>query len=105
MEGILVMVVTKHAIKRVKERTGLKKKLAEKLLTKALVDGIKHKDTKGKLRKYMDWIYFSHETGTNVRLYNNYVFVCNKETFITIFMLPQQYRKIAKIIQSRRKRC
>jgi len=96
--------ITKHAIKRVKERTGLKKKLSEKLLLRALADGVQHKDTKGRLRKYVDWLYFSHDGrgNNNIRIYNNYVFVCSYKTFVTIVPLPNQYKKAAKELQNKK---
>lgn len=90
------MIVTKHAIKRVKERTGLKKKLAEKLLIKALDKGLKQEEVKGRLRKYVDWLYFQHENADNIRIYNDFVFICNKYAFITIFPIPREYRDLAR---------
>lgn len=96
------MYVTKHAIKRVKERTGLKKKLSEKLLTKALESGLQHKDVKGKLRKYVDWLFFEHcQTNHNIRIYNDYVFICSNDAFVTIFHIPKCHRSSARSQQKK----
>lgn len=94
--------VTNHAARRTKERLGLPKKLSHKNAANALRYGIRHSDTSGSLNRYISALYWKHETANNVRIYCNNVYIFHGETLITIFPLPQKYRKTAARITSRR---
>lgn len=87
--------VTNHAARRTKERLGLPKKLSHKNAENALRYGIRHSDTSGSLNRYISVLYWKHETANNVRIYCNNVYIFHGETLITIFPLPQKYRKTA----------
>lgn len=87
--------VTNHAARRTKERLGLPKKLSHKNAENALRYGIRHSDTSGSLNRYISALYWKHETANNVRIYCNNVYIFHGETLITIFPLPQKYRKTA----------
>ena len=80
--------VTNHAARRTKERLGLPKKLSHKNAENALRYGIRHSDTSGSLNRYISALYWKHETANNVYIFHG-------ETLITIFPLPQKYRKTA----------
>ena len=87
--------VTNHAARRTKERLGLPKKLSHKNAENALRYGIRHSDTSGSLNRYISALYWKHETANNIRIYCNNVYIFHGETLITIFPLPQKYRKTA----------
>ena len=91
----LMARVTNHAARRTKERLGLPKKLSHKNAENALRYGIRHSDTSGSLNRYISALYWKHETANNVRIYCNNVYILHGETLITIFPLPQKYRKTA----------
>ena len=91
----LMARVTNHAARRTKERLGLPKKLSHKNAENALRYGIRHSDTSGSLNRYISALYWKHETANNVRIYCNNVYIFHGETLITIFPLPQKYRKTA----------
>ena len=91
----LMARVTNHAARRTKERLGLSKKLSHKNAENALRYGIRHSDTSGSLNRYISALYWKHETANNVRIYCNNVYIFHGETLITIFPLPQKYRKTA----------
>jgi hypothetical protein len=96
--------VTDHAYVRGKQRTGLKKASLERLLERVLEEGIQHSDTTGKLRKYMDWLYLSHEKGTSTRIYGGHVYILRGDVLITVISLPNQYRgSVAKIAAKKNK--
>lgn len=88
------VIVTKHAKKRVKERVGISKKLVEKNAEKALKFGIKHSDTTGRLNRYFSHLYFVNKNANNVRIYNKKVYIFCDERLITVFDLPQKYRRL-----------
>ena len=94
--------VTNHAIKRTKERLGLSKKLAAKNAERALTDGLRHKDTRGSLHRYIASLYWKNRTANNVRIYCDYVYVFHDSLLITVYPLPQKYRKTANMIRKAR---
>jgi len=87
--------VTDHAAKRSKECVGLPKRVTGKNAERALHDGIKHGETRGALRRYLDALYLKRKTANNIRVYCNNVYIFHDEILITIFPLPQKYRKTA----------
>lgn len=95
--------VTDHAKQRTKERLGLSKRLAEKNAEKALREGIRHKDTTGGLHRYVESLYWKHQTANNIRIYCNYVYIFSYSLLITVFALPQKYRKTTEKLRKRLK--
>lgn len=85
--------VTDHATKRTKERLGLPKKLATKNAERALQEGLRHRDTGGSLFRYIESLYWKDRTANNVRIYCNYVYIFHDSLLITVYPLPQRYRK------------
>ena len=94
--------VTNHAIKRTKERLGLSKKLAAKNAERALTEGIQQKETSGSLNRFMEALYWKNRTANNVRIYCDYVYVFHDSVLITVYPLPQKYRKTANMIRKAR---
>lgn len=93
--------VTKHAAKRTKERLGISKRTVEKNTEKALRYGIKHSDTSGSLHRYITSLYWKEQTANNTRIYGDYVYIFHNETLITVFPLPQRYKKTVERIRSK----
>ena len=81
-----MVYVTDHAAKRTKQRAGL---------PKALQNGIRHEETKGALRRYLDSVYLKRETANNIRIYCNNVYLFHNEMLITLYPLPPEFRRIA----------
>lgn len=96
--------ITKHAMKRSKSRLGLSKDGSEKNATRALINGISHSDTAGALNKYITSLYFKHKTANNVRIYCGSVYIFCNDVLITVFPLPQKFRKTVENIK-RKKGC
>ncbi len=90
------MKLSKHAEHRIRKRIGIKKKIVEKIKDKAFNKGITHSQVKGRLRKYFDYLYLSHKTATNIRIYINYVRIFSNNTLITVFPLSSYYIKKLK---------
>ncbi len=96
--------VTKHAERRTKERLGLPKRVSAKNAEKALQEGVRHKDTKGGLRCYIEALYWKNQTANNIRVYCNNVYIFHDDVLITLFSLPQKYRKAAEKLWKEQRR-
>lgn len=95
--------VTDHAARRTKERLGISKRISEKNADKALQMGIRHSDTSGSLHRYITALYWKHQTANNVRIYCENVYIFHNDTLITVFPLPQKYRKTADKLRREKK--
>lgn len=93
---------TKHSKKRTKDRLGLSKKLADKKAQEALDFGLRHNELTGRLKKYIDHVYFYNETANNIRVYNDKVYVFIETKLITILNLPQNLYALAHKLQKRK---
>lgn len=83
------MRVTEHAKGRMKERMGLPKKSLDKVAQKAIERGITHAQATGQLKKYMDGVFLSHNNASEMRIYNQKMFVFTSDfTLITVFKVP-----------------
>ena len=91
--------VTDHAARRTKERLGISKRISEKNADKALQMGIRHSETSGSLHRYITALYWKNQTANNVRIYCENVYIFHNDTLITVFPLPQKYRKTASRLQ------
>ncbi len=82
-----------HSINRAKERAGLNRKKAEKMMSLARGRGIGYEDCKWSLdRQFL----ISRTTDTTVALaYNGYCFIFDRDTCncITMYLLPKSFGK------------
>lgn len=97
--------VTRHAKKRMKQRLGISKKSTDRIAQDAIINGITQSEAKSGLKKYMQKLFLSHNTGANLRVYHQKVFVFTSNfVLITILQLPQELFKYEKIaLEERRK--
>lgn len=91
-------MLTRHGKLRIKERAGLGKSQSkmEKAAQMALDRGIRHGDTVGELRKYMDGQWLEYESGNNMRIYQEKLWVFHNERLITVHGLPGRLRHKCK---------
>ena len=94
--------VTDHAAKRTKERLGLSKRLTVKNAERALSEGLSHKETNGSLYRYIESLYWKHQTANNIRIYCNNVYIFHNTLLITVYALPQRYRKVENKLRKRK---
>ena len=92
------MKLTKHGKNRLKKRLGASKKNVEKIAQDALQNGITHSEAKGRLSKYLDKLFFQHQTATNMRVYHEKVFIFRGEVLITVLPLPHNLCDLANKI-------
>lgn len=82
------MKISKHAKRRMKERCGFNRKSKERMARKAFYEGIKHGQTKGRLRKWVDKLYFSNTKANNIRLHGGKAYIFAGKTLITVIQIP-----------------
>lgn len=86
---------TNHGQKRIRKRQGVKKSNLEDEIDKVLEEGLEHRDCKGKLKKYLDKLWFNYKRGY-FRVYNTniYIFDSKDNKLITMYALPGHLNKI-----------
>lgn len=97
------MRVTRHALERAKERSGLSKSAARNLATRALECGLTRSDVVGPLGYYLDGRLRSHGHGNNMRVYGENVFIFHNEVLITVFPLPASLKRAASKLMKRKR--
>jgi hypothetical protein len=96
------MQLTNHAKDRIHQRCGLPKASSERLAEKALSEGFTHKDTPGRLHRYMDSLYLKEKTANNIRVFNRSVFIFCEDILITVFPLPKEFWRVEDKLKRRR---
>jgi len=95
--------VTTHAGKRIRERVGVNKKSIQTVSDRALNKGLEHKELTGKLKRYIDKLYFRSKTANNIKVYAEKIYLFRDKTLITVVSLPTGLKKIAnKLFQSKK---
>lgn len=87
------MVISNHARQRMKERCGFNKKSQDRMAQKAFCEGIPHKQTKGRLYKWVTSLFFKHCNANNIRLYGDNAYIFCGETLVTVIPIPNNLRK------------
>ena len=95
------MRTSKHGQERVRKRIGIKKRAVDKMRDFAFGKGVSHQQATGRLNKFFTWLYFRHETATNIRMYSNYVWIFAGDVLVTVFPVPKEHFKSVLKIQKR----
>lgn len=98
------IIITDHAFERAEERLNIGKKSLERFANKAYAQGIKHADTKGKLKKYITKIWAVDKEVNNVRIYGENVFLFVDNRLITLYQLPNEFKKYVKVFVNKREK-
>ena len=93
--------VSKHAEKRLRERCGLNSKSCNRMANRAFESGIKHKETKGKLCKWIDSLYFRDGSANNIRLYGDKAYIFCNDILVTVIQIPSDLRNDMKVLVKR----
>lgn len=94
--------ITKHATKRGKERLGLQKQSIERNAARAYQCGLRHSETSGSLKRYLDSLYLKDRTANAIRIYGGYVYLFRSEKLITVLYLPNRYKGTVKQLLQKR---
>lgn len=87
------MNISNHARHRMKERCGFNRKAQDRMAQKAFNEGITHKQTKGRLHKWVTSLFFKNCNANNIRLYGGFAFVFAVETLVTVIPIPSNLKK------------
>lgn len=85
--------ISDHAGERMKERLGIPKSARQRTAQRAYDEGLKHADTIGNLRRYLDKQYLSHGQANNMRIHGHHIFVFSNASLITVLHLPQNLHR------------
>ena len=95
------VIITNHAFERAKERLRWNNKVLIKMANKSFFDGIKHKDTNGKLNKYITKLWYDYKHCNNIRIYGENLFFFTDNKLITLYQLPNEFKAHAKIFKTK----
>lgn len=87
------MNISNHARQRMKERCGFNRKVQDRMAEKAFNEGITHKQTKGRLNKWVTSLFFKNYNANNIRLYGGYCYIFARETLVTVIPVPGNLKK------------
>lgn len=93
------MLLTRHSVRRGKERIGIGKAACWRNAEKALLNGVTHAETTGGLNRFLTALYFDKQTANNIRVYNRFVYLFSGDKLITIIALPKKYHDMAEKLQ------
>lgn len=80
--------ITKHARYRMKQRCGVGKRSAHRMAEKVYRLGVRHGETSGNLRKWVDAQYFYNRSANQIRLYGDKAYIFHNEKLITVIQIP-----------------
>lgn len=83
------VILTFHSKKKAKQRMGIPRRALRKNAEKALIYGLEREETVGRLRGYLDSVYFKMETADNMRAFNRYIYLFAGNTLITVLHMPK----------------
>ena len=88
-----LMIVTKHAKQRMKQRCGLKEKSSDRIAKIAYEKGLRHSDLTGNLKKWVDSLYFRNRSANQIRLYSDKAYIFTGDKLITVIQIPHNLVK------------
>lgn len=65
---------------------------------KAFNEGITHKQTKGRLHKWVTILFFKNCNANNIRLYGDFAFIFAGETLVTVIPIPNNIKKNMEVL-------
>ena len=96
--------ISKHGIKRARERLGIPKDAVKRDAEKAMKYGIERSEATGPFRRYLDALYYEYGTANNLRVYNRHIYVFCDEVLATVMCVPRKYCDVVDSMQRRKRR-
>ena len=84
------VILTFHSKKKAKERMGIPHRALQKNAENAFLYGLSRYESVGRLRDYLDKIYFKTRKANNLRVYNRFVYIFAGKTLITVLHVPKE---------------
>ena len=76
-----------------KQRCGVGKHSINRMAKKVYDFGIKHSETTGNLKKWVDRLYFYNQTANQIRLYGDKAYIFHNQILITVVQIPHRLVK------------
>lgn len=92
--------VSRHAERRLRERLGINRRAAKRLAEKAFYEGVRHKDTCGRLKKWMSGLYKKNRKANNMRIYGDFLYIFCDHILVTVFIVPNDMRQLIRASQN-----
>lgn len=97
------MRITNHAKVRAEQRLNLPLEPFLKLSAKALVTGLSHNQTTGRLNKYVTRLYMQGKSANNIKIYGEFIYLFQNDKLITVFAVPNDLKAISNKLQKKLK--
>lgn len=91
-----MITLTDHAKEQAKSRLGWNEPALARMAEKAMAEGVKHAETRGKLNRYITKLYLSHGSANNTRIYGEHIFLFAGPVLVTVLHLPHEMRQAAR---------
>lgn len=91
-----IVNITFHAYDRGRERYQWNNKTLLKMAEIAFLNGIKHSQTNGSLKKYIDKLWHQNKSVNNIRIYGQDIYFFHDNLLITLYQLPNAMKKHTK---------
>lgn len=89
-------VLTKHSVKRIRQRLGVPKKSAERCARRALAHGRSCEEFTGEFRAYLDNVMRGQPGNNFIRVHGEHLFIFSGNVLITVFDLPGGIKALAR---------
>ncbi len=85
-----VLILTNHAVHRIRQRMGVSKRAAERIAMKAWTEGITHSETTNykHLNRWVTKQYFWNRQANQIRLWGDKAFLFSGTTLMTVIQIP-----------------
>lgn len=80
--------LTKHAVSRIHERLGVKKRAAQKVAEQARLHGMQPSDTSGRVRAFLDELKCRHGMECDYRITHDGIFAYRHDCLMTVRPFP-----------------
>lgn len=90
--AVAPVFITEHADERMKQRLGLPKSARQSAAQRAFDKGRQHKDTAGRLKRYLDGCWLKHRNADNVRLHAEHIWFFQGCRLIALYEIPKSLR-------------
>lgn len=101
--------VSEHAFDRLRERSGLNRSAANKLVVQAFTKGLKHGETVGRLFKWVSSASRTSRTGSTYRVYGDKLYIFSPDykeentfTLVTVMQVPSNLSNIVKVSREKK---
>ena len=82
---------TNHAYMRAKKRLRWRKEVLDKMMIVAFDTGIQHRETKGRLRNYLDKLWLDYKTCNNLRIHGEVIYFFRGKLLITLYRIDNRF--------------